>query len=162
MTTVAQEALICRAQDVGQRSHVLGNKVLAPNILIGIDYLSIFTRGQSEYEELSVAAVALGAKVYEKRGGVYRIDNEDIAQTLPSRIIRVSEPADTQLDGCADMITADFELSKRLLIAAGYHEKPKSLNGHDYTIIEVADPDLGVSIYLPSERITTIMGIIEK
>jgi hypothetical protein len=160
MTRGAQEALIERAQRIGQRSYILGSRVIKPNTLHGIDYLSIFTRGQSEHEELSVAAAALGAKVYEKRGGVYRIEDEDIAQTLPSRIIRVSEPADTQLNGCADIITADFELTKRSLLAAGYHEKPKSFDDHDYTIIEVADPDLGIAIYLPSEPITRIMGII--
>jgi hypothetical protein len=159
--SVSAETLIGRVQQVGQLAQLVSDRLIGTNKLVGLDYISIFTRERDEFEELGVAAAALGTKVYEKRGGVYLVEDEDVVQAIPSSVIRISEPADTQLLGCADIVPANFRAARGILLAAGHEEKPKSLNGHDYTIIEVTNQDLGVSIYLPSERMTRIMGITE-
>lgn len=157
--TTGGELLLQRVEEIGKRTDVLCRHVFGQSQPLGIDYLSVFTVTGPEYEELSVAAAGLGSKVGEKRGGVYRVVTE---HALPTRLIRVCQPTETEQLGCVDVIPANFGQAREVLIAAGYQEKSKSLNGHDYTIIEAADKDLAVSIYVPSAQITKIMGITDK
>lgn len=159
MAHTSHERLVDISQDVSRRSLILSNRLLGAKALLGLDYVSIFTKTQTEYEELSVAASSLGTKVYDKRGGVYSIKNEAFASTLASPILRVSEPGDTQLIGCADVVPVSFEESREVLLDAGYEEKQKSLHGQEYTIIEIVDFELGVAMYLPSLQMTRVMDI---
>ncbi len=159
MATINQEALLGNLREIGQRAQVLCGRYFEQSEIVGIDYTSVFTTEGAEYEELCETAATLSDNIYTKRGEIYRIRDKDIAGSLPSAIIRVSEPADIQLLGCTDMIPVNFESARTKLLDIGYEEKSKWLNGQDYTIIEIADHELGVSIYLPSKRMTVVMGI---
>ncbi len=160
MTISTQEAFLDSVRDVDQQVEMLGRRYFKQGDVVGIDYLSVFTTESTQYEEWCVAAASLGARVAEKRGGIFRI-NEGAIRGLLSSIVRISEPGDASLRGCGDIIPANFEIARDILLDAGFQEKPKSLNGQDYTIIEVTDYEVGVSLYLPSVRMTDIMGIAE-
>jgi len=80
---------------------------------------------------------------------------------LRTRLIRLCRPPEglqRQL-GCADVIPADFDLARDRLAAAGFDAVTKSLDGQEYAIIPVEAPDLQVSLYVPSIRITELMGL---
>jgi len=105
-----------------------------------------------------MAAASLGTKVAEKRGDVFRLHGT-AAHGLPSNVVRISEPGDTLLRGCGDIIPVSFALVREVLLAAGFEERQKSLNGQDYTILEVIDSKAEVSLYVPSVRMTDVMSI---
>lgn len=158
MTTRGQEKLRNTVGEIHARTRQLIGRLFKLGDLVCIDYASIFTSYLVEHEELCAAAVALGNQVAAKRGGVYRI-NPQSSQGWPSPIVRISEPAETELIGCVDVVPRDFEACRAVLLGAGYTERDRRFNGQDYTIIGVADPELNVAIYLPSRRLTGIMGI---
>lgn len=153
-----QESLLQHVRQVSQRVRIVYGRYLRQSDVIGIDYISIFTSDTAEYSERYLAAAALGNKVGEKRGDIFKLNDETRA-ALPTNLIRVCEPTEMQQLGCADIIPADYSVVRGQLITAGFNEVQKSLDGTEYGIIAVEAPDLGVSMYVPSLRIMRLIGI---
>ena len=140
--------VLYRAREVEDRVERLAAKLLGSEEPIGIDYVSVFTNDEAEYERLCMSASIDGAKIYEKNGDIYKFT----IGTKPM-FVRIGKPMDSELIGCGDIFVPDYQKISKKLIELGYSEASKSLEGVDYTIIAVPDQISEVALYLPSKRI---------
>ncbi len=150
----SQEVLLQSITTIKERSLRLAYQHLGPEDVSGIDYYSVFCADQPNYDALCNAAAELGEWVANKRGDVYRLDN-----VVDKPIVRISQPGDVALIGCADLIPVDYAFASTQLTNAGHTELTKEFNGAEYKIIGITDPEIGVAIYLPSQPLTRVMGI---
>lgn len=65
--------------------------------------ITLFTATVEEQQRLDRDATVMGAQLGDKNGGVYRLAHE-IAAGLPADEMRVCNPRETELLGCADFV----------------------------------------------------------
>lgn len=121
------------------------------------DYISLFPGDETEFQEMNRQAQTFGKVVFDKNGPVYRLTQSD-AGSLPTRIVRVRNPQPGErLIGCADFVVDDYIETRNGLARS---DRYREIHKEGYDIIEVANPELGVSVYFPSMRMTEkLMGL---
>lgn len=141
---------------VGDRASQLFRRYFDQSHAAELDYISVFTKSEDEYDELCRQAELQGEQVFHKNGNVYRLTDETAAP-LTTAVIRVRTPSKSDLIGCADFVVANYPQARQLLVAEqGYKEQLKG----SYHIIEVEDSVLQVAMYVPSQRLThTLMDL---
>jgi hypothetical protein len=161
MTNTAEQTdFLSIVAEVGQRATTLFGRYFRTERAIEIDYLSLYTKQTKDFVRLCATAAGLGEVVAHKNGPVYQLD-EAAAAELPTDIVRVREPSESGLIGCADFVTRNYwSMRQQVIDEPACIETAKDAGDLRYAILELADPDLKVAIYLPSERMTqTVMGL---
>jgi hypothetical protein len=142
--------LLERSKSVSQMALTLFSRYF--EMAAEADYLTVFTTQASERQQLDSEAEKMGQSIGNKNGQVYRLFDEHTAG-LSTNVVRVRDPKETDQIGCADFVVADYlRIKERAINLPGFTEVNKTTDGISYSIIELADPALRVSIFLPSIR----------
>lgn len=129
-----------------------------------IDYVSIYTRTQAEYDGLDSQATAIGKKILDKSGALYEFS--DIALATSAIRICLPNPENTRLGG-VDFVFDDFDRVKREVPVNAPKvilDPNKSLRNsaegrlpERYTLLQVDDPGSLVTISFLSRSFIDIV-----
>lgn len=115
-----------------------------------IDYLTIFSHSEDEFNEMKNIASDLGEVIDNNNGPVYRLHRPTKIPTGELKYLRIRHPDSKRPQkGCDDFRVDNYHAFKEKY-SAKFKENIKLIVRPEYEMIEIKDSKFDVLVYFPS------------
>lgn len=124
-----------------------------------LNYLSIFSQSEEEFNELINLAKELGDQIGYSNGPVFQLKETIKTEAGDVEVFRIRKPDQSRPQlGCGDFEVTDWNKFKNEILN---QEKPniKLIIREKYQMIEIQDKEFDVRLYVPSHKVTDYLNI---